>query len=95
MTNANLASVVEKATQRAVRSILSQQRKPASKSHGHKPDTHMLNLRCPKEGCEYFAKTTDGMLKEGRLKCPKCKSVLRTKDERGETRGRHIMSAAA
>ena len=50
---------------------------------------HSLNLRCPKEGCNYLAKTTVDMLKNGRLRCPvHPQQILQTKEERGETRGR-------
>lgn len=47
---------------------------------------HSLNLHCPR--CGYMAKTTTDMLERGRLKCPVDRSVLKTKDERGEHRGR-------
>lgn len=46
-----------------------------------------LNLRCEK--CGYYAKTTPENLKKARLKCPVDGSLLRTKEERGETRGRN------
>lgn len=48
---------------------------------------HQLNLWCP-EG-DYFAKTTTTMLRKGRLRCPKHNTVLKTREERGENRGRH------
>lgn len=47
---------------------------------------HHLNLRCP-EG-DYYAKTTRGMLRRGRLVCPIHGIKLETKSERGEHRGR-------
>ncbi len=53
---------------------------------------HQLNLRCTK--CDYAAKVTTGMLKKARLKCPIDGTILRTRDERGETRGRMHSQAA-
>lgn len=45
-----------------------------------------LNLRCAK--CGYYAKSTPAMLAIARLKCPVDNSILQTKEERGETRGK-------
>lgn len=48
-----------------------------------------VNLRCPREDCGFLAKTNLAMLAQGRLRCPVHHTILQTKDERGETRGRH------
>lgn len=72
----------------AKKAVVHNIKKKAVKSEAPKTsDASHLNLRCPK--CDYYAKTTGAMLKQGRLRCPIDKSILQTKDERGETRGRH------
>lgn len=54
---------------------------------------HQVNLRCPR--CAYYAKTTRGMLRRARLKCPLHPAeVLETPSERNEQRGRPMKRAA-
>lgn len=61
----------------------------ASASTPRSASDHSVNLRCPREDCEYNAKTMRSLLKQGRLRCPIHHTILQTKEERGETRGRH------
>lgn len=55
-----------------------------------KSDAHLHNLRCPKSDCPYLAKATGEVLALGRLRCPVHNTILKTREERGETRGRAI-----
>ena len=81
MTDKSLHNLVAQTAEHVVRRILQKEKK------GLQSETnHSLNLRCPK--CNYSAKTTDEMLVKGRLRCPVDHCILRTKEERGETRGR-------
>lgn len=63
-----------------------QSKKIAAKSKDLSTTEHHINLRCSQ--CTYYAKTTSDFLKLARLRCPIDGSVLKTKHERGETRGR-------
>ncbi len=87
MNTANLTKSARRAARRTIHQIA---RRPAGTARKANGQEHMLNLRCPKEGCHYFCKASDRMLKMGRLRCPIDRSILRTKVERGETRGRAI-----
>ena len=71
-----LSTVVRKLTQA----------KAKEKIHNLSKTENHVNLICDK--CGYYAKTTRDFLKLGRLRCPLDSTVLKTKDERGETRGR-------
>jgi len=60
--------------------------KAKEKIHNLSKTENHVNLICSQ--CGYYAKTTQDFLKLARLRCPLDGTVLRTKDERGETRGR-------
>ncbi len=81
-----VAKRARKAVSKAVDAIA--KKGPHKAAHAHN-DEASVNLRCPKVDCNYLAKTTVGLLKVGRLRCPVHHNVLATKDVRGETRGRH------
>lgn len=57
---------------------------------------HFRNLRCPEGECDFLCKVPDHMLKggtKGKLRCPVHGKILKTREERGETRGRYMTAA--
>lgn len=76
--------------------MISAKKKPNVKAQAASQDAttrHFRNLRCTVESCDFICKVPDDLLGAGKLRCPRHGKILKTREERGETRGRYMTAA--